>query len=279
MLKGPPEWAGLLLDRVRIMGVVNVTPDSFSDGGAFADPATAIAHARGLLAEGADILDIGGESTRPGALAVPAEEQIRRVVPVIAAVARDGAVISVDTRFAEVMTAAVAAGARIVNDVSALEDDPAALAAVARSAAAIVLMHKKGDPATMQRDVRYTDVVADVRDYLAARIAACETAGIARSRIAIDPGIGFGKDVAGNLRLIRELDAFQDLGCAVAIGVSRKSFIGHIAGAAEPKQRLPGSLAAALAAVARGARIVRVHDVAATRQAMALWEKINQLPL
>ncbi len=258
------------------MGIVNVTPDSFSDGGRFLDAAAAIDHGRKLMDEGADILDVGGESTRPGAVPVDADEQLRRVLPVIEALARAGAAVSVDTRSATVMSAAARAGARIVNDVSALEDDPAALATVAAAGVAVVLMHKRGDPATMQLDTRYGDVVAEVRNYLAARVAACIAAGMPRNHIALDPGIGFGKTVDGNVALLRDLHVLGNLGHAVVVGASRKSFIGHLARATPAQDRLAGSLAAALEAVHRGAHVVRVHDVAATVQALAVWSALRK---
>jgi dihydropteroate synthase len=273
--EGPLLWAGLSLVRPLVMGIVNVTPDSFSDGGRFLDRATAIAHGRKLLKDGADILDIGGESTRPGAALVSPAEQMDRVLPVVESLTSEGAAVSVDTRSAAVMTAAIGAGARIVNDVSALEDDPASPAAVAASGAAVVLMHKRGDPATMQLDTRYDDVVAEVRAYLAARIDAAVAAGIPRERIAIDPGIGFGKTAEGNLRLLRELGALAGLGHPVMVGASRKSFIGRLVRAPDAADRTAGSIAAALGAVQRGAHIVRVHDVAETVQALAVWRALQ----
>jgi dihydropteroate synthase len=268
-------WAGLSLDRTRVMGVLNVTPDSFSDGGAYLDPARAIAHGRALLEAGADILDIGGESTRPGAEPVAPEEELRRVLPVVCAFAEAGALVSIDTRHAAVMEPALASGARIVNDVTALAGDPLSLEVVRRSDAAVVLMHMGGDPRTMQRDPRYDDVTLDVLDHLDARIAACEAAGIARERIAVDPGIGFGKTLAHNLVLLARLAAFHGLGAAVLVGVSRKSFIARASRGEVPEARLPGSLAAALAAVGQGAQLLRVHDVAETRQALAVKEQID----
>ena len=274
--EGPLNWAGLSLARPLVMGIVNVTPDSFSDGGRFLDAAAAIDHGRKLMDKGADILDVGGESTRPGAVPVDADEQLRRVLPVIEALARAGAAVSVDTRSATVMSAAARAGARIVNDVSALEDDPAALATVAAAGVAVVLMHKRGDPATMQLDTRYGDVVAEVRNYLAARVAACIAAGMPRNHIALDPGIGFGKTVDGNVALLRDLHVLGNLGHAVVVGASRKSFIGHLARATPAQDRLAGSLAAALEAVHRGAHVVRVHDVAATVQALAVWSALRK---
>jgi len=269
-----PRWAGLTLDRPLVMGIVNVTPDSFSDGGDFADPASAIAAGRAMLEAGADIIDIGGESTRPGAASVTQEEEIGRVAPVITALAEAGAVISIDTRHAAVMAAALAKGARIVNDVSALTGDPASRAAVARTGAAVVLMHMKGEPATMQREPVYADAPIEVAGYLASRIADCATAGIAADRIVVDPGIGFGKRKAHNLEILERIALLHTLGCGLLLGVSRKSLIGALSNAAAPKERLPGSLAGALHGLSQGVQLVRVHDVAATRQAIAIWQGI-----
>jgi dihydropteroate synthase len=257
------------------MGVVNVTPDSFSDGGETPDAGRAVARGRALIAAGADLVDVGGESTRPGAAPLDPKAEAARVVPVIGALAADGAVVSVDTRHAAVMAAAVAAGARVINDVSALSE-PGALEAAAASGAHVILMHMKGDPRTMQDDPRYGDVVAEVAAYLAGRIEACARAGIPRAKIAVDPGIGFGKTVAHNVALIANLGRLKALGCPVVLGVSRKSFIGKLSRGEPPKERVPGSLAAALAGIARGADIVRVHDVAETRQALAVWEAIRR---
>jgi dihydropteroate synthase len=263
----------LTLDRTRIMGVVNVTPDSFSDGGRWLDPAAAVAQGLRLEAEGADMLDIGGESTRPGAEPVGVDEELRRVIPVIEALAREARVpVSVDTRNAEVMRRAVAAGARLINDVAALGHGPDSLRVAAESGLPVVLMHAQGDPRTMQRDPRYDDVVLDVYDWLEARIAACEAAGIARARIIADPGIGFGKTLEHNLALLGSLSIFHGLGCPLLLGASRKSFIGRLIGGVPASERVPGSVAAALIAVAHGVQIVRVHDVAATRQGLAVWE-------
>jgi dihydropteroate synthase len=268
-----PAIAGVALDRPRIMGIVNVTPDSFSDGGRWLDPGAAVAHGLQLAAEGADILDIGGESTRPGAEPVGIEEELRRVIPVIAALAGQvRAPVSVDTRNAEVMRRAADAGARIINDVAALGYDPNALRVAAESGLPVVLMHAQGDPRTMQLDPRYDDVVLDVYDWLEARIAACEAAGIARERIVADPGIGFGKTVEHNLALLGSLSILHGLGCPILLGASRKSFIGRLSGGAPADQRMPGSVAAALLGAAQGVQILRVHDVAATRQALAVWE-------
>ena len=271
----PATFAGLSLARALVMGVVNVTPDSFSDGGLTLDPEAAIARGRALLAAGAEIIDIGGESTRPGAAAIDPAEEAARVVPVVRMLAQAGAVVSVDTRNAKTMAAALDAGARIVNDVTALTGDPAALALVAARKADVVLMHMKGDPRTMQDDPRYADVAGEVRDYLAGRVAACVQAGIPRDRIAVDPGIGFGKTAAHNVELLAGLDRLAALGCAVVLGVSRKSFIGKLSRGEDAKNRLAGSLAAALAGVARGAHILRVHDVAETRQALTVWAAIG----
>jgi dihydropteroate synthase len=266
------EVAGLALDRPRIMGVVNVTPDSFSDGGRYLTPQAAIAHALQLDSEGADILDIGAESTRPGSDAVNLEEELRRVLPVIEGLAgRVRARLSIDTRKAEVMRRAAQAGAHLINDVSALTHDPAAMAAAARSGLPVILMHVQGDPKTMQENPHYDDVVLDVYDWLGARIEACERAGIPRERVIVDPGIGFGKNLAHNLTLLGSLSIFHGLGCAILLGASRKSFIGHLTGAGSA-ERLPGSLAAALLGAAQGVQILRMHDVAATRQALAVWE-------
>lgn len=259
--------AVLDLAEPAVMGVLNVTPDSFSEGGHPVDPATAVARGRRLAAEGAAIVDVGGESTRPGAAPVPVAVEIDRVVPVIGRLAADLAVpVSVDTSKPEVMRAAVAAGAQMINDVRALTA-PGALEAAAEAGAAVCLMHMQGEPATMQDDPSYGDVVAEVRDFLRARAAACVAAGIARERICIDPGIGFGKRVEHNLALLARLDELAGLGFPVLLGVSRKSLIGIITGR-PAGARLAGSIAFAALAVARGAAIVRAHDVAATLDAV-----------
>ena len=271
----PAEFAGLSLDRPRIMGVVNVTPDSFSDGGRFLDPARAVEQGRKLVADGADILDVGGESTRPGAAPVSIDEELARVLPVVEALRDAGAPISIDTRHAEVMRRAVAAGAAIVNDVTALEGDPDSLPTVAELGVPVAIMHMRGEPGTMQDDPRYDDAPREVRDYLAGRVAALEAAGVARSRITVDPGIGFGKNLDHNMQILNRLEMLSELGCAVLLGVSRKSFIAKIDPGADAGHRLAGSLAAALAGVARGARILRVHDVAETRQALAVWRAVE----
>lgn len=268
-------FAGVGMERPRIMGVVNVTPDSFSDGGDFLDPAAAIAQGRALRDAGAEILDVGGESTRPGSAPVPPVEEEARILPVIRALAADGAVVSVDTRHARVMRAAVAAGAAIVNDISGLTGDLDSLRAVAETGAPVVIMHMQGEPGTMQDNPTYVDAALDVYDWLEGRIAACTAAGIPRERICIDPGIGFGKTGAHNLTILRHTALYHALGCAVLIGVSRKGFIGRLSRSEPPKQRVPGSLAAGLESWNQGAQILRVHDVAETAQALMVWEALN----
>ena len=258
-----------------VMGVLNVTPDSFSDGGRYFGVEAAAGQGERIAAEGAAIVDIGGESTRPGAAPVSVEEEIRRVVPVIERLAgRVGAAISVDTSKPEVIRAAVAAGASMVNDVRALRM-PGALAAVAESGAAVCLMHMQGEPATMQRRPEYSDVLAEVRRFLASRVAACEAAGIPRGRICIDPGIGFGKAPAHNLSLLARLAEVGVGGCPVLVGVSRKSLVGIITGR-EPGDRYAGSIAFAALAAAGGAAIVRAHDVAATVDAVKVGSALRR---
>jgi dihydropteroate synthase len=275
-LLAPPSWpSGLPQRRPLIMGVVNVTPDSFSDGGRFVEPGIAVAHGLRLHAEGADIVDIGGESTRPGAAAVTADEEIRRVIPVVQDLARAGVLVSIDTRKAAVMRAAVAAGARMINDISALRHDPEGLAAAGASGVPVVLMHSQGEPATMQVQPTYDRAALDVFDHLNARVQAWSDAGFERSRLLIDPGIGFGKTAEHNLEILNQLGLYLGMGLPVLVGVSRKSFIGRIAGGAPPLERLPGSLAAALCCVAAGAAVLRVHDVAATQQALAVWRAVE----
>ena len=271
LTKPRPHWAGFDLKRPLIMGVVNVTPDSFSDGGDFAEASQAIDHARALLAAGADIVDVGGESTRPGAQPVPPEEEAARVLPVVRALAHAGAMVSIDTRRAAVMGQAVEAGAWIINDVTALTGDPDSARVAVKSGAAIVLMHMLGDPQTMQADPRYADVTCDLLDYFGQRLAALEKSGLDRARIAVDPGIGFGKKDPHNLRLLDELAAFHAFGCPILLGASRKSFIGRLGKGEAPKQRLAGTLAAHQTGFDRGAQIVRAHDVAEAFQARAVW--------
>jgi len=264
----------LSLERPLVMGVVNVTPDSFSDGGRYHDPAAAIAHARQLIEEGADLLDIGGESSRPGAAPVAVADELARVLPVLDAV-RDAPVpVSIDTVKPEVMRAALDRGATMVNDINALRA-PGAAEAVAAAGAAVCLMHMRGAPRTMQEAPRYDDVVAEVKAYLAERAAAAEAAGIARDRIVLDPGFGFGKTVAHNLALLRELASFAALGYPLLAGLSRKSTLGAITGR-PAAERLPASVAAALLAAQRGAAILRVHDVAATRDALAVLAAVER---
>jgi dihydropteroate synthase len=257
------------------MGVLNVTPDSFSDGGVYLDPDAAIRAGLTMARAGADIIDVGGESTRPGARpTLPAEEQAR-VLPVIRALVGAGVLVSVDTRHASTMQEALDAGAAVVNDVTALSHDPAAAPLVAARGCPVVLMHMRGDFATMYEKAVYSDVAREVRDELAARIAAAEAAGILRARIAVDPGIGFAKTAAHSVAMLRGLGALRELGCPILVGVSRKSFIGALAEAPEATSRLPGSLAAALFAVSSGATILRVHDVAATVQALRVWQALS----
>lgn len=267
-----PRVAGLDLSRPRIMGVVNVTPDSFSDGGHHDDPSRAIEHALRLVAEGADLLDIGGESTRPGSEAVALDVELARVMPVIEGIRRlTDTPISVDTRKAAVMRAAADAGADILNDVSSLNFDPDALGAAASLGLPVVLMHARGDPKTMQANPSYTDVALDVFDHLSRQITRCEAAGVPRRLLIADPGIGFGKTRDHNLELMAALTLFHALGVPLLVGASRKRFIGEITGVARPVDRAAGSIGAALAAAAQGAQILRVHDVAGTRAALDVW--------
>ena len=266
------------LDVPRVMGIVNVTPDSFSDGGEHSRPADAVAHGLKLAEEGADLLDVGGESTRPGAAEVPLEEELRRVVPVVAQLAREtGLPITVDTSKPEVMRAAVEAGAGMVNDVYALRRE-GALEAAAALGVPVVLMHMLGEPRSMQDDPRYDDVVAEVHRFLAERIFAAEMAGIDRKRIVVDPGFGFGKTRAHNLALLAQLERFTELGVPVLAGLSRKKTIGELTGRREPRDRVHGSVAAHLIAAQRGATLLRVHDVAATVDALKVWNAVAAQP-
>ena len=264
----------LLLSRPRIVGVVNVTPDSFSDGGQLHDTQAAIAHALKLSEQGADILDVGGESTRPGATAVPVDEEIGRVVTVIEVLAREGCLVSVDTRKPEVMRAALAAGAGMVNDVAALRA-PGAMEAVAASGAAVCLMHMQGDPQSMQQSPRYADVVNEVKQFLRARIQACEAAGIAHERLVIDPGFGFGKTLQHNLALLKHLGELAELDVPILAGLSRKSMLGTLTGRVVDEREFAG-VAAHLMAVAQGARLLRVHNVMAMRDALAIWNAVEE---
>lgn len=253
----------------RLMGVVNVTPDSFSDGGLYLDPGAAVAHGRELAAAGAEILDVGGESTRPGAQEVSREEELARVVPVIEGVGDLDVRISIDTSKAPVAAAALDAGAEIVNDVTALRGDPAMAALCAERGCGIVLMHMLGTPRTMQDDPRYGDVVAEVKAFLAERLEAAVAAGIAEERIWLDPGIGFGKTAAHNMELLRRLGELRALGRPLVVGTSRKSFIGRVDGS-PPEERLGGTIASSLLAAAEGAEVLRVHDAAEMRQALTM---------
>jgi dihydropteroate synthase len=253
------------------MGVVNITPDSFSDGGRFLEPHAAVHHARKLADDGADLIDIGGESTRPGAAPVSEAEELRRIIPVLEKLS--DLPISVDTRRPAVMKAALAAGASMINDVQALQA-PGALEAVRGSQCAVCLMHMKGEPATMQREPHYDDVVAEVKSFLAARLRAAEGAGIARERLVADPGFGFGKTAEHNLTLLARLAEFREIGVPLAAGLSRKSTIGKVTGR-PTEERLAGSLAMALLALQRGATILRVHDVRETRDVVAVWEAVR----
>jgi len=256
------------------MGVVNVTPDSFSDGGQLHDTQAAITHALKLSEQGADILDVGGESTRPGATAVPVDEEIRRVVPVIEVLAREGCLVSVDTNKPEVMRAALAAGAGMVNDVAALRA-PGAMEAVAASGAAVCLMHMQGDPQSMQQSPRYADVVDEVKQFLRARVQVCEAAGIARERLVVDPGFGFGKTLQHNLALLKHLGELAELDLPILAGLSRKSMLGTLTGRVVDEREFAG-VAAHLMAVAHGARLVRVHNVVAMRDALAIWNAVEE---
>ncbi|OGS95940.1 MAG: dihydropteroate synthase [Gallionellales bacterium RIFCSPLOWO2_02_FULL_57_47] len=262
------------LSRPLVMGIVNVTPDSFSDGGQHLQHAAALAHAQQLIAEGADILDIGGESTRPGAQPVSVQEELDRVLPVIEGLRGAPVPVSIDTCKPEVMQAAIAAGAQMVNDINALQED-AALQIVAAGNVAVCLMHKQGSPQTMQTQPQYQNVVSEVSAFLRGRIAATEAAGIGRERIAIDPGFGFGKTLAHNLDLLRHLDKLRELGVPVLAGLSRKSMLGAITGQ-DVDHRVSASVAAALIAVQRGASIVRAHDVRETVDALKVWSAVNQ---
>jgi len=262
------------LTRPRVMGILNVTPDSFADGGHHLDPSRALDHAREMIGDGAAIIDIGGESTRPGAQPVSEAEELERVIPLVAALAGEGALVSVDTMKPGIMRAGIAAGAAMVNDVRALQAR-GALEAVAASSAAVCLMHMRGEPRTMQADPHYEDVVREVGDFLLERALTCEAAGIARDRIVIDPGFGFGKTLSHNLELLRSLSALTETGYPVLAGLSRKATIGRITGR-DVGDRMAGSVAAALAAVARGASIVRVHDVRETVDALNVWCAVDE---
>jgi dihydropteroate synthase len=269
----------LVLDRPRVMGIINVTPDSFADGGEHATTQSAIDHGLALAEEGADGLDVGGESTRPGAHDVSVDDELRRVIPVIEALAqRTSLPISIDTSKPEVMRAAVAAGAGMINDVYALRRE-GALEAAAALGVPVVLMHMQGEPRSMQEAPTYDDVVAEVHRFLAERIFAAEMSGIDKKRIVVDPGFGFGKTSAHNLLLLAQFERFTELGVPVLAGLSRKKTIGELTGRKDPHERVHGSVAAALIAAQRGARLLRVHDVAATVDALKVWNAVAMQPM
>lgn len=268
----------LRLDRARVMGIVNVTPDSFSDGGHHDTTEAAVAHGLKLVEEGADLLDIGGESTRPGAVPVSVEEELRRIVPVIEQLAaRTSVPISIDTFKPEVMRAAVAAGAGMINDIFGLRQD-GALEAAAAANVPVVLMHMQGEPGNMQADPHYDDVVAEVHGFLVQRLFAAEMAGIAKKHLVIDPGFGFGKNTTHNMTLLARSERFLELGVPMLAGLSRKRSLGELTGREAPAERVAASVAAHLIAVQRGARIVRVHDVAATVDALKIWQAVDAVP-
>lgn len=275
MAQQPTSYARLSLDQMRIMGVINVTPDSFSDAGEAFTQADAVARGKAMVKAGVDILDIGGESTRPGAQEISISEELDRVIPVIEGLLETGVVLSVDTRHAEVMVGAIQAGAHIINDVTALSGAPKSLETAANLGCPVILMHMQGEPGTMQNAPMYEDAPREVSDYLEKRIKACEAAGIARSKIAIDPGIGFGKTVDHNLQIIKQIERLHEHGCAIVLGVSRKRFIGSITDTKNPQDRLPGSLAAAVYARTKGVQIFRVHDVRESKQALLICDYIQ----
>jgi dihydropteroate synthase len=267
------------LDQPQVMGIINATPDSFSDGGFYADSAAAAEAGAVMASQGAAIIDVGGESTRPGASTVWEGDEIERVLPVVKQLAAGGTAVSIDTRKAGVMSAALGAGAGMINDVSALTWDPQSAEVVAKAGVPVVLMHHRGDPATMQDAPRYDDVLVEVYEWLEDRIAAAEAAGIAREKILIDPGIGFGKTVAHNLELMNGLALLHGLGCPVVLGASRKRMIGALSREAPADRRLAGSLALALKAAEQGVQLIRVHDVAETVQALKVWRGLRDAAL
>ncbi len=270
-----PQFAGLAGPGPWVMGILNVTPDSFSDGGSHLAADAAIAAGLAMAAAGADLIDVGGESTRPGAVPVAPDAEQARILPVIRALAASGLAVSVDTRHASTMRAALGAGARVINDISALSGDAAASGVVAAARAPVVLMHMRGTPQTMAEHALYTDVAGEVVRELAERLSAADAAGIARASIAVDPGIGFAKEHDHNVVLLDRLAVLHNLGCHILAGVSRKRFIGALTGETVASRRMPGSLAAALMALDRGATILRVHDVAETVQAVRVWRAVN----
>ncbi|MEP3296946.1 MAG: dihydropteroate synthase [Pseudoruegeria sp.] len=276
LTQGRAPIAGLGFSRPNLMGILNVTPDSFSDGGKFLEPGAAIAHAKEMQAAGADILDIGGESTRPGAVFVPAEVEIARTAPVIQALSDEGiGPISIDTRKSRVAEAALKAGAALVNDVYAFTYDPTLMTVTSAHQAPVCLMHAQGDPETMQSNPCYDNVLLDVYDFLEERVSAAEAAGIPRNSIIVDPGIGFGKIIDHNLTLLQRISLFHALGCVVLLGASRKRFIGDISGAVSAEDRAFGSVSVALTAVAQGVQILRVHDTKETKQALDLMQAVQ----
>jgi len=267
------------LDQPQVMGIVNATPDSFSDGGQFADAAAAAEAGADMAGAGAAIIDVGGESTRPGARSIWEGDEIERIAPVIRQLAAGGTAVSADTRKADVMTAALEAGARLINDVSGLTYDDRSAGVVAAAGVPVILMHHQGDPQTMQDDPRYDDVLVEIYLWLEARIAAAEAAGIARENILIDPGFGFGKNVGHNLELMNGLALFHALGCPLVVGASRKRTIGALSGEAPADQRLGGSIAFAMKAAEQGAQLLRVHDVPETVQALRIWRGLRDQAL
>ncbi|MFL6829545.1 MAG: dihydropteroate synthase [Sphingomicrobium sp.] len=278
----PPLQLGertIRLDQPQVMGIVNVTPDSFSDGGRFADASAAAEAGADMAGDGAAIVDVGGESTRPGAKPLWEGDEIGRIVPVIRQLAASGAAVSVDTRKADVMTPALEAGARMINDVSALTWDDRSAGVVAAAGVPVVLMHHQGRPEVMQDDPRYDDVLVEIYLWLEERVTSAVAGGIAREKILIDPGFGFGKNVAHNLELMNGLALFQSLGCPVVVGASRKRTIGALSGEAPADQRLGGSIALALKAVEQGVQVVRVHDVPETVQALRVWRGLRDQAL
>ena len=263
------------MKKIEIMGIVNVTSDSFYDGGKYISTNQAIEHGIKLWEEGADILDIGGESSRPGALPIDEQEELRRVIPVVAALALKGIRISVDTWRAKVMAESIAAGAEIINDITALEGDSEAVSLIAKSKAKIILMHMQGRPSSMQLSPSYLSAPLEVKNYLCKRIKFCQDAGITKEKIVIDPGIGFGKTLEHNLQIMANIGLLQELGCKILVGASRKSFISMQCGNVPPAERLPGSLIAAAYLADKGAEILRVHDVKETKQAIEIWQAIR----
>lgn len=265
------EW-----DVPIIQGVLNVTPDSFSDGGSFDSVEAAITQAEHMIEAGADIIDIGGESTKPGAISVSVDQELSRVIPVIEKLSSEDVMISIDSRNADIMSSALKAGAQIINDVSALTHDPRALEVVLKSSAPVILMHAQGTPQNMQNNPSYDNAVLDIYDYLESRVHTCIKAGIAKNRLIIDPGIGFGKTLDHNLEILSNISIFHGLGVPLLIGVSRKRFIGELSGEDIPKQRVPGSITAAMSAIEQGVQIIRVHDVSETKQGMAVFNAIHR---